>query len=122
MQRLTERDLAISRRVTRARLDAGLSQKEVGQRLGLTKAGYGHYERGRQAFAVKQLFALSDILGRSVEWFLDLPADLDETERELLGAWRVTESEPVRACVLNVAKAAVALGGHCSRVEACSPK
>ena len=75
-------------RVVKARKEAGLSQAELGDALGLSKAGYGHYERGVVSFTVSQVFDLSRILQRRIEWLLGLESDLAEDEERLLGAYR----------------------------------
>jgi len=94
----------IIRRVKQARGIAGLSQNELGNHLGLSKAGYGHYERGRQPFSIEQLFKLSRILGRSVEHFLGLDNGLTEDEDALLATYRSIGSPEIRELVRDVAK------------------
>ncbi|MCU0646232.1 MAG: helix-turn-helix transcriptional regulator [bacterium] len=69
---------AIARRVKEAREARNLSQGEVGDKIGLSEAGFGHYERARQTFTVQQLFELERVLGRSVAWFLGIPTRPDE--------------------------------------------
>jgi len=81
-------EAAITRRVTEARQKAQLTHKEVGEALSLSETGYGHYERFRQPFTIEQLFQLSRILGRSVEWFLGLDNDLTPEEDHLLALYR----------------------------------
>ena len=63
-------------------------QSEMAVLLGLSTAGYGHYDRGRQPFTVDQLFTLSRILGRSVGWLLGLETELSEDEDQLLTVYR----------------------------------
>ena len=56
--------------------------------MSLSKYGYGHYEREKQPFTVDQLFTLSRVLGRSVEWFLGLETELTDKEDRLLATFR----------------------------------
>ena len=66
------KDGVIGLRVQAARKEAGLSQEDLGRRLGLSKGGYGQYERGLHPFTADQLFQLATILGRSVPSLLGL--------------------------------------------------
>lgn len=87
----------IAKRLKLARRDAGLTQEEVGGRIGLTKVGYGHYERGLVPIGVAQLFQLSDILGVSVAYLLGLDSDLTKDEDELLTLYRQIETPQLKA-------------------------
>ncbi len=83
----TKLEESIIKRVIRARKLAGLTHKEVGEALGLSETGYGHYERERQAFTVDQLFLLARILNRPVTWFLGIDTGLREDQEELLAIY-----------------------------------
>ena len=87
---LSNRERQICQRVRQARerSEPRLSQEEVAVKLGLTKAGYGHYEREAQPFSVDQLFKLSTILRKPISWFLGISSELSEEEDELLHLWR----------------------------------
>jgi transcriptional regulator with XRE-family HTH domain len=78
----------ITKRVIAARQRGGLDRKDVADALNMGLNSYGHYERGRYAFTVDQLFTLSRVLGVRVEWLLGLESDLAEDEERLLGAYR----------------------------------
>jgi transcriptional regulator with XRE-family HTH domain len=96
---------AVARRVKQARESLGLSQADIARRLGLTEAGYGHYERDRQTFTVQQLFELERVLGQSVQWFLGIPTRPDElTEAELraLELFRRAQSANMGGLALGV--------------------
>ena len=69
--------------------------------LGLSLSGYGHYDRGRQPFTIEQIFQLSRILGRSVEWLLGLETELGEDEDQLLTAYKSIESDTLRSLALQ---------------------
>lgn len=74
----------LGKRIKKVREDAGLSQEELGAKLGVTQPAYGRYELGIREMSIDQLFQLSRVLGRSVEWFLGLDTDLTDDEDELL--------------------------------------
>jgi transcriptional regulator with XRE-family HTH domain len=74
--------------VIHAREKAGLDRKALADALSLDLNSYGHYERGRYAFTVDQLFVLSHVLHRSVPWLLGLETDLSEDEDRLLTLYR----------------------------------
>jgi len=90
MNRLTDREDEIARRVrgVRESLNPRPTQEEMGQALGLSQVGYSHYEACRVPFTIEQLFILSRILGRSVEYFLGLDNGLTEEEDELLTRYK----------------------------------
>ena len=104
MNRVSSNEASITNRVRRARREAGLNQTQLAARIGLSKAGYSHYERGRQPFTVDQLFLLSRILGRSVEWFLGLDTKLTDDEDRLLTTYRGIESERLKRALLRSAE------------------
>jgi transcriptional regulator with XRE-family HTH domain len=97
----TRREREITERVMEARQAAGLSRREVGDALSLGEQSYGHYERGRYAFTVDQIFALSRVLGRSVEWLLGLDTSHSAEEDELLTRFRRIRSQAIREVVLK---------------------
>jgi transcriptional regulator with XRE-family HTH domain len=74
----------------------------LGQKLGLTATGYGHYERGRQAFSIEQLFVIARVLDRPVEWFLGLNSELSDDELLALGLYRRAVRNGVGEAALRV--------------------
>ena len=99
---------AIAQRVKEARQAAGLSQEDLGRRMGLTKVGYGEYERAHRLFDTEQLAKLSQILGRPVEYFLGLDMGLTEEEEQLLASYRAIGSSSGKHLVLAVVREAAA--------------
>ena len=77
-------DLAL-RRVREARKAAGLTQEEMGDKLGMSRGGYGLLETGSRTITLEDLFNLSRILGWPVEYFLGLDTGLTEDEGH---SWR----------------------------------
>ncbi len=81
---------AIGARIRRAREEAGLTQVELGEALGLGGGAVAQVELGHNALQLKHLLALPKILNRPIAWFLDLPspAELTPDEEDLLAAYR----------------------------------
>src|SRR5512142_816129 len=104
---ITKRERAITERVIRAREAAGLQKQELGQKLGLSGSGYSPYENFRYAFSVDQLFELSRILKRSVEYFLGIETGLTADEDELLATYRSVPFAEGRQMILRLVKAVV---------------
>lgn len=98
----TKREAAITRRVIEAREQAGLERGDLARALSLDPNSYGHYERGRYAFTVEQLFTLAPVLGRSVEWLLGLDTGLSEEEDRLLSLYRTAPSGAKRMILTAV--------------------
>jgi transcriptional regulator with XRE-family HTH domain len=97
---------AIAGRVRDARKAAGLSQAEVAEQLGLTDAGYGHYERGRQVFTIDMLVDLGRLFRQPLQYFLGLDSTLTPQEEQLLAAFRAVETEQLRALMLDMVQIA----------------
>lgn len=95
-------------RVREARKEAGLSQEELGARLGLARSGYGHYESGRQPFTIELLLHLSRILSRPVEYFLGLDTGLTGREERVLTLFRLAEGAGYGDVVIGALHAMVA--------------
>lgn len=88
MIRLSTREQEITRRVMQAREDVGMTKTDFAEKLGLSKQGYQPYEKFQAPFSAIQLFQVSHILGRSVEWFLGLPTELTADEQQVLALYR----------------------------------
>ena len=99
---LEKHEEAICARVRQERERLGLSQAQVAEYLGLSPAGYGHYDRGTQPFTIEQVFRLAPLLGRSVAWILGLPTALSEEEDRLLTLFRAISDDQVRRFVLDI--------------------
>lgn len=106
MNKLSRREQEIAKRVRSARenMNPKLTQEEVGDKLGLSQVGYSHYEAFRVPFTVEQLFKLSPILGRSVQYLLGLERDFTDEEDELLTWFEQIETPEFRQRVLNAVK------------------
>ncbi len=104
MVKFSKTNVAIGERVTAARKAAGLSQQEMGDRLGITKGGYGHYERGMHPFSAELLAKLSNILGQSVEYFLGIEGELAPDEDAALTLYRKARERGMGELALRILK------------------
>ena len=98
--RLSDRTELIAQQIRTARERAGLTQDDVAARLGLSRAAYGHYERGRTAFQIDALFVLADLLDLHLGNLLGLDENLAQDEALLLVAYRKLNGSPHQARVL----------------------
>jgi Zn-dependent peptidase ImmA (M78 family)/DNA-binding XRE family transcriptional regulator len=60
----------VGRRVALARDRAGFTQRQLADRLGLHRSAITRVELGQRQLDALELARISDLLGRSVEWFL----------------------------------------------------
>jgi transcriptional regulator with XRE-family HTH domain len=105
--RTTPVDQLIARRLTIAREDADLVKMEMAEKLGITKQGYTPFERGEHIFTVNDVFKIAKVLGRPVEWFLDLKlGDLSEDDQRVLAAFRRINSPMLRKMVIEQVQSA----------------
>lgn len=94
------REIASRVRAARERAEPKLTQDEMGERLGLSRVAYGHYERGLTPFTIPHLFQVARILGQPVEYLLGLTTDLHPDEQLLMGAYRRLNGSVHQARVL----------------------
>lgn len=97
-----------ARRLRAARQEAGLSQEEVGKRLGLSRSGYAHLEDGSRLLTLDDLAHLSRILSRPVEYFLGLDTGLTGREERVVTLFRLAESAGYGDVVIGAVHALVA--------------
>ena len=64
-------DVHVGKRIRERRVSLGMSQANLGDYLGLTFQQIQKYERGANRISASKLWALSDYLKVSVEWFFD---------------------------------------------------
>lgn len=106
-------------RIRRYRESAGLSQTELGDRLGVSYQQVQKYERGANRVSVDALVRIARALGHPLSAFLEAEAGrspsvaeprpeygLSRDERDLLKAWRDLPDDKVRSACLHVIKAA----------------
>jgi transcriptional regulator with XRE-family HTH domain len=78
----------IGNRIRAARENAGLTQAELGDHLGLTKAAIGKIESGQNALTLKNLFELPEVLHQPLSYFLGIDISQTPDESELLELYR----------------------------------
>ena len=95
-----ELDMGFADRFRKARLEAGLSQVEIAEKLGVTRQAVNHLETGRsKSVSMEHLFMLAGILQVNPEWlatgkggprsgFMSFPAS-DEAQAIALAADRL---------------------------------
>lgn len=71
----------VGARVATARESAGFTQRELGDRLGVSRSAITRIELGQRQLDALELARLADALGRSVEWFLTEPPDTIASHR-----------------------------------------
>lgn len=63
----------VAARIRQARLDSGLSQREIAKQIGTSQASYCRMELGDNEPSAVQLATLSGVYGVSVLWLLGYP-------------------------------------------------
>ena len=112
MQELDPIDVEIGRRVYDARRSAGLSQRELGERIGVTSQQVQKYEKGHSRMAVATLCRIAEELGVAAAALVDdvlgartrHPDALGARERELVVAYRAIGSTHHREALITLAK------------------
>jgi len=70
-------DIQIGQRIRRARIDASVTQHELGQILGRSSQQVHKYEQGSNRVSAGTLYTIAQVLDRSVDWFFsDAKTDL----------------------------------------------
>ena len=93
-----------ARRIRSARESAGLTQAELADFLGITRAAVTGLENGRSTLTLQHLEVLPEILGRPMAYFLGLgegAQDITPDEQELLNAYRAIPPGPYRRFALD---------------------
>src|SRR5262249_12711792 len=76
----------VGAKVATARERAGLTQRQLGDRLGLHRSAITRVELGQRQLDALELAQLAEVLGRSVEWFLTEAPAVIASHREGLSA------------------------------------
>jgi transcriptional regulator with XRE-family HTH domain len=64
-------DVFVGKQIKIARLEEGLSQGELGLRIGVTFQQIQKYERGLNRVAIGRLLLIAKVLGKSPDFFFD---------------------------------------------------
>ena len=59
----------LAENIRAARLDCGLTQLQLSQRLGMDQMNISRWERGKVTPSLENFAALADVLGRDLAWF-----------------------------------------------------
>lgn len=106
-------DIHVGRRLRLARELAGLTQVEVGSRLGMSFQVIQKYEQGEIRVSASRLYQLSRLLAAPVEYFFDGlgghgedgdGSELQRTEMELVRAFRFIGSSEVQHRLLQLVR------------------
>lgn len=76
----------VGARVAAARERAGFTQRELAERVGLSRSAITRTELGQRQLDALELARLADTLGRSVEWFVTAPPATIASHRSGLSA------------------------------------
>lgn len=72
-------DIHVGSRLRTRRIVVGMSQEKLGDQLGLTFQQVQKYEKGLNRIGASRLYAISRILGVSIQYFFeDMPSDIAE--------------------------------------------
>lgn len=80
-------------RIKEAREEAGLTQAELAEWIGLSADAVSKMETGRSTPTLRTLELLPGVLNRSVEWFLGLDRGMTPDETRLLELFRALPTE-----------------------------
>lgn len=73
-------DIQIGQRIKRARLEAAITQQELGSILGRSSQQIHKYEQGTNRVSAGTLYTIAHALDRSLDWFfggVDSQAEVD---------------------------------------------
>ena len=84
----------IGRRIRQARETAGMTQEDLGRRLGISGVAVGHYERAARAVGIADLERIAEILRRPMAWFLHNPRPWSELVEEAYTQVRLDPTYP----------------------------
>lgn len=73
----------LSQRVAKARKDLHLSQRELAEKLGISRVHLSYVESGRSGTKIDVLEKLSLVSGKPVSWFIGSELTVDEKKREI---------------------------------------
>lgn len=70
-------------RIKKARLELGMSSKEVAEAIGVSPVTYSRYETGRRTPTIKHFFELSNVFNCTIDYFLHIEGEFFEIERKM---------------------------------------
>lgn len=89
--------MSIGELIKTARENAGLTQVELGEKIGVTGVAIMRYEKGQRQPRLEQLQAIASVLGVSVDYLLGtekekVPAQEDERQKKLDQIYKFADS------------------------------
>ena len=119
-------DLTIGQRIAMKRRELGISQIELGERMGVSRQSVSKWEADGAIPEIDKLIALSKLFGVSVGWLLgvecdtqpEVPAEAEFTDREWELIHRLTKPEPKLPKWLLPLTAAAAAVSLCAAILA----
>lgn len=97
-------DIYVGNRLRMRRTILGLSQTELGQKLGLTFQQIQKYEQGLNRIGSSRLYELSKILKISIAYFFEDLEDVDSLNGEDLGSIDVKQDPAARRETLELVR------------------
>lgn len=83
----------IGQRIRAVRIEKNLTQQEVGDALGLGRAGIANIESGRYLITLKTLLKLPGVLHYPVTYFLGVDSELSGDELKMLATYRSLQKQ-----------------------------
>ena len=119
-------DLTIGQRIAMKRRELGISQIELGERMGVSRQSVSKWEADGAIPEIDKLIALSKLFGVSVGWLLgvecdtqpEVPAEAEFTDREWEIIDRLTQERPQLPKWLLPVTAAAAAVSLCAAILA----
>src|SRR6478609_9182040 len=65
--------VTLGRRVAQARDDAGMTQKKLGELVGLDRTAINRAEKGERKLTMTEMVAIAEVLGRPLGYFVNDP-------------------------------------------------
>lgn len=97
----------VARQIKKARVEAGFTQGDLADYLGVTRPLITSIENGHTAPTLRHLEQLPKILGKPLGYFFDLDVDPESTpprEIEILAIFRSYHSDLTRDSLLSIAR------------------
>lgn len=97
----------IGTRIGKFRHDLGLTQEALAGEIGVTRTTISNLEKGRQFLPLAQLYAIAEVLGRSITEIIPLreevEASLSQVEFPISGVMRSISQQDLQNTLLSVA-------------------